>query len=432
MEQKSFTFACPHCGQHLEAESDMIGVSLDCPACGQNLEVPAIDDALGGDGVSNDGGDQVNSTAFSTPPTIADESEHEQFIQPKKAMRQMRERERCSEQPMRSKSAKTAWLSRKYVAVCAAGVILIGGLACWFALRNGDTTAEALEAFRADPPQWERGMSLVKSADQSNPELQCFIGDCYCKGCGVDADVDEAEKWYRKAAEQGFAVAQRRLGMCYEVDNPREAVKWYRKAAENGDAWAQYYLGVRYQNGRGVAQDDREAARWYLKAAEQGHVSAQFEIYSCYVNGNGVDKDDREAVKWLRRAAEQDHAEAQCMLGMYYYGGMEGVLSIDHSEAVKWYRKAADQNNAMAQFCLAGCYYLGDGVNRDAREAVKWFRKAAEQGDAKAQCTLGMIYMNGTGVEKDLVEAVKWLRKAAEQGEAKAQRTLEWLRKVAE
>ena len=44
MDQKSFTFVCPHCGQHLEAEYDMIGISFDCPICGQELAVPAINE----------------------------------------------------------------------------------------------------------------------------------------------------------------------------------------------------------------------------------------------------------------------------------------------------------------------------------------------------------------------------------------------------
>ena len=52
---------------------------------------------------------------------------------------------------------------------------------------------------------------------------------------------------YRKAAEQGKAIAQYNLGYCYEkglgvVKDPTEAVKWYRKAAEQGDAAAQAAL----------------------------------------------------------------------------------------------------------------------------------------------------------------------------------------------
>ena len=50
-----------------------------------------------------------------------------------------------------------------------------------------------------------------------------------------------------------------------------EAVKWFRKAAEQGNPQAQYTLGMMYQKGRGVAQNQSEAQKWYQKAAGQGY-----------------------------------------------------------------------------------------------------------------------------------------------------------------
>ena len=48
----------------------------------------------------------------------------------------------------------------------------------------------------------------------------------------------EAAKWFRKAADQGIALAQANLGLCYEKGEgvPRdiaEAMKWYRLASES-------------------------------------------------------------------------------------------------------------------------------------------------------------------------------------------------------
>jgi Sel1 repeat len=54
-----------------------------------------------------------------------------------------------------------------------------------------------------------------------------------------------------------------------------EAVRWYRKAADQGYAKAQYDLGNMYSQGKGVPQDYAEAARWYRKAADQGDTRAQ-------------------------------------------------------------------------------------------------------------------------------------------------------------
>jgi S1-C subfamily serine protease len=54
-----------------------------------------------------------------------------------------------------------------------------------------------------------------------------------------------------------------------------EAVKWFRKAAEQGYAVAQNELGAAYFNGDGVPQDYVEAHMWFNLASAQGHKSAK-------------------------------------------------------------------------------------------------------------------------------------------------------------
>ena len=61
-----------------------------------------------------------------------------------------------------------------------------------------------------------------------------------------------------------------------------------RKAAEQGDAVAQYKLGVMYYDGSGVLQDYAEAVKWYREAAEQGHAIAQNSLGQMYDLGQGV------------------------------------------------------------------------------------------------------------------------------------------------
>ena len=57
-----------------------------------------------------------------------------------------------------------------------------------------------------------------------------------------------------------------------------EAAKWFRKAAEQGDAVAQYTLGIMYSEGEGVSQDYKKAVKWFRKAAEQGDSAAQVKV----------------------------------------------------------------------------------------------------------------------------------------------------------
>ncbi len=266
--------------------------------------------------------------------------------------------------------------------------------------------------------------SLRKAAEQGDASAQFKLGVCYAKAEGVPQDLHEAVKWYREAADQGYAPAQYNLGVAYDQGNGvaedlSAAVNWYRKAAEQGLAAAQDNLGLCYVTGEGVPQDFHEAVKWFRKAAEQGYAPAQHDLGFSYAQGNGVARDLPAAFNWYRKAAEQGLAAAQTNLGFCYEQG-KGVEQDVH-EAVKWYRKAAEQGDAAAQHNLGVSYAKGRGVEKDEREAVNWYRKAAEQGVAAAQYNLAVCYEAGNGVGQDQVEAVKWYRKAAEHGLAVAQ-----------
>ena len=276
------------------------------------------------------------------------------------------------------------------------------------------------------PAKGTEAYGYYEKAITGDAAAQNSLGDEYYNS----KDYASAVYWYRKAAEQGNARAQKNLGYCYQygqgvTQDYYEAVKWYRKAAEQGFARAQCNLGYCYEYGHSVTKNITEAVKWYRKAAEQGLADAQCNLGYCYESGQGVTQDYYEAVKWYRKAAEQGHARGQCNLGYCYESG-QGVTK-DYYEAVKWYRKAAEQGNTQAQFNLGYCYESGQGVTQDYYEAVKWYRKAAEQGHARAQNNLGACYEDGQGVTKNITEAVKWYRKAAEQGHEKAKNNLKRL-----
>ena len=104
--------------------------------------------------------------------------------------------------------------------------------------------------------------------------------------CGEEKSVEaeqavEAEKTIQKRAEADDidAEAQYELAKKYESgegvpQDYAEAVKWWRKAAEQGHAVAQT-LGDMYDIGLGVPKDYAEAAKWVRKAAEQGNADAK-------------------------------------------------------------------------------------------------------------------------------------------------------------
>ena len=56
--------------------------------------------------------------------------------------------------------------------------------------------------------------------------------------------------------------------------NDTDAVAWYRKAAEQGHAEGQQRLGWMYANGRGVLQDTVKAHMWESLAVLNGETKA--------------------------------------------------------------------------------------------------------------------------------------------------------------
>jgi TPR repeat protein len=122
---------------------------------------------------------------------------------------------------------------------------------------------------------------------------QYKLGISYTQGQGVRQDYAEAARWYRKAAEQGYAKAQFNLGFMYHeglgvARDYVEAIRWVRRAADQGDVRAQDSLGIGYAFGQGVPRDYAEAACWYRKAAEQGDRKARGALLSLYCQGRGM------------------------------------------------------------------------------------------------------------------------------------------------
>ena len=200
-----------------------------------------------------------------------------------------------------------------------------------------------------------------------------------------------------------------------------EALKWFRRAADKGFAPAQYNLGLAFELGHGVAADEREAFKHYLMAAEQGFGAAQFNVGNMYAAGRGVGQDLFEANLWFKQAAEKGIAEAQFNLGLAYEAG-RGVKK-DEAQAARWYKQAADRGFPRAQYNLGLLLEDGRGVAKNEAAAAGYYRAAAEQGFAAAQNNYGLMLSEGRGgLAKDPVQAWVWLSLAVENGASPAAR----------
>lgn len=184
-------------------------------------------------------------------------------------------------------------------------------------------------------------------------------------------------------ATNGDPVAQNELGMAYGAGrrgvrkaNVEEAFKWFRLAAEQGYATAQYNLGSLYYYGTGVPKDTQEALKWYRKAADQGFIQAQY--FLGWLFSRGVEENFKESVLWFSKAAEQGDPEAQLSLGLMLLRGED--LNPDYVEAYKWINLSAAQGNtnAVKHRAKMSVSMTQEQVAEGQRRAVQFSPKKSE------------------------------------------------------
>ncbi|MBR0691645.1 tetratricopeptide repeat protein [Bradyrhizobium lablabi] len=159
------------------------------------------------------------------------------------------------------------------------------------------------------------GPVLRAAALKGDPAAAYEVGVRYAEGKGIPSNLDEAAKWYSRAAQAGIIPAIFRLGTFYEkglsvqrdVDVAR---RYYVQAAERGNAKAMHNLAVLAADGGGKGADYSSAAQWFRKAADRGVADSQFNLGILYARGIGVEQNLAESFKWFSLAAAQGDADA--------------------------------------------------------------------------------------------------------------------------
>jgi len=144
------------------------------------------------------------------------------------------------------------------------------------------------------------------AADAGDPIAQDKLAKRFAYGSA------EAEMWYRKAAEQGYAHAQGRLGnmllmrsrMTFGLKPDAhaaiadEAVKWITLAANQGDKQGQADLASIYLEGKLVKQDLIEAYKW----GELSSVSSEgFSLSGGFTRDHAILKMNADQIAEARR-----------------------------------------------------------------------------------------------------------------------------------
>lgn len=221
--------------------------------------------------------------------------------------------------------------------------------------------------------------TLLMRAESGDAEAQNELGRQYASAGGDKRSREMAERWFRRAADQGFVRAKHNLGvLCLNDPNRKsEALRWFEEASAGGWLPSVYAVGLLMLE----AEMKDGAMTIFESAAMKGHADSQDALSNLH----------------FERGTEDGHAKARY-----------------------WAELAALQGVVPAQARLGVIYQEGLGVERDPVLAAQWALRAAEAGHPGAQAIIGVAYHTGQGVDADLVESAHWLLRSIKGGNAMA------------
>lgn len=186
------------------------------------------------------------------------------------------------------------------------------------------------------PRSKEEFLQLKTNAEAGDATSQYQLGRLYHDGSSWIEEITNPSAgmyWIKKSADHGYAIAQHWLGQFYWKERDYvEAEKWYRKAAEQGAVPAQVKMGEIYKKGLGVKRDDAEAENWFNKAVKGGGAFMIARDYDWWCRYDwGLTCNRAEAEKWYFLAADRGSKEAQ-----WYIIDFLRARGSDKSEIYYW------------------------------------------------------------------------------------------------
>ena len=153
----------------------------------------------------------------------------------------------------------------------------------------------------------------------------------------------------------------------------------FMRAAEDGDANAQYKLGRMYSQDNRYQKDIKKAMYWYKKAAAQNQKDAALALGELYYYGIETDRNNHLAYTYFNQADTLGNYEASYCLGEMYEKGV-GVNK-NLQTAFSYYKKAADKGNlAKAMFKTGTMLYYGQGCTKDIAKGNNYIKLAFNEG----------------------------------------------------
>lgn len=265
-------------------------------------------------------------------------------------------------------------------------------------------------------------------------QVDCLfeLGRYYTNKSNPDYDLAAGATYFERAANYSHPASMRAYASVLEFGkgrsvNMNEAFKWYKKAADAGNSSACYSWATFMREGQGTRKDFPAAFQAYETCAKKlGNTDAMVAMAEMYAEGEGVNKDLVASLTMYKKAADAKNTEGMYGLAFAIFNGL-GTQENAQKGAEIWL-ECARLNNVRCQREYATAAMTGQGVAKNYKDALFWFEKAAAQNDIVASFDLGILLLEMNPSPDSYNRALPLIQKAADAGIPEAKQTLEMMR----
>ena len=312
--------------------------------------------------------------------------------------------------------------------------------ALWLAETNwGNDRAEA-----HFPTAIPRLIALAEDGDAN----ACFhLARWHRLGYGVEANLQEALRWYERGAELGSTRCMIALARTIGSDQADRAEQLLCQARDLGDLFACSFLadfqkdnyddllaeGAKSEDPFAIycwgyqllktSQSDDERQKHMkviMRAAELGESSACNFLSKSYMWGiSGVEKDLETATNWARKGIKFGSEASYSLLGRILVSNPS-----TEQEGIAAWKRASILGDDFAQSALGWRYVVRGTSPEQQAEGIYWLREAVKKNNLPAYYRLADFLREGKGVEKNLDEAFDLLHRGTKLGSAECQASL--------
>jgi TPR repeat protein len=244
---------------------------------------------------------------------------------------------------------------------------------------------------------------ISPSEAEQMPQVQYELGALSAMGGSVPRNPAMAERWWLKAASQGYEDAQLALGALYfDLHKYKEALPWLNLSAAQGKVVPRFLLGQMYFYGLGVTADEPTARRWTEMAAQRQYRPAKAAL---------AEWSQKSRAQMLQERGEKDHASQLRLAGgatpelKYSIPPVYRGLDIEVRSEADTLKDETRAGNPDATFKLGVARWYGRIGEQDEREGLRLIRLAASRNHADAVFWLARAYHQGSGLPSNLVAA---------------------------